>query len=383
MTDDDRPPPAGTASGPGPLSGLLVVELASVLAGPSVGMFFAEHGARVVKVEAPRGDVTRRWHLATEDPGDDRPAYFCAVNWGKESVTLDLATDAGRDALARLAARADVVVSSFRPGRAAGLGADAETLRARHPRLVVVEVDGYGPDDPRAGYDAVVQAESGFTFLNGQPDGPPTKMPVALVDVLAAHQLKEATLVALLARERTGQGATVRVSLLASAVASLANQASGWLTAGVAPQRMGSAHPTIAPYGTIYPTATGGVVLAVGTDRQWAALCGVLGLEPEARFETNLGRVRHRRALDAVLGPALATRERGALLAALAERGVPAGAVRGVPEVFEQPEAARLVVRDGAGHAAVRTVATEPVRPLAPPPARGAHTDAVLAELGL
>ena len=337
----------------------------------------------MVKVEAPGGDVTRRWPLASEDPADDRPAYFCAVNWGKESVVLDLRADAGRDALRRLVARADVVISSFRPGRAAALGADAATLRAAHPRLIVVEVDGYGPGDPRAGYDAVVQAESGFTFLNGEADGPPTKMPVALVDVLAAHQLKEATLVALLARERTGGGATVRVSLLASAAASLANQASGWLTAGVAPQRMGSAHPTIAPYGTLYPTATGGVVLAVGTDRQFEALCDVLGLEVEPRFATNAGRVRHRRALDAALRPALATRDRAALLAELAERHVPAGAVREVPEVFEQPEAARLVVRDGDGHAAVRTVATGTGRPLTAPPTLGAHTAAVLAELGL
>jgi crotonobetainyl-CoA:carnitine CoA-transferase CaiB-like acyl-CoA transferase len=369
-----------------PLADLVVIELASVLAGPSVGMFFAEHGARVVKVEAPGGDVTRRWHLATEDPDDDRPAYFCAVNWGKASVGLDLRTPDGRAVLHRLVAEADVVVSSFRPGAAARLGADADTLRSVNPRLVVVEVDGYGADDPRAGYDAVVQAEAGFTFLNGPADGPPTKMPVALVDVLAAHQLKEAALVALLGRERTGEGAHVRVSLLGAAVASLANQAANWLTAGVSPQRMGSAHPNIAPYGTVYATAAGGVVLAVGTDRQFGALAEALG-RPEwaddARFATNAARVRHRDALDALLTDSLADRDRDALLEDLAARGVPAGAVRDVPTVFEHPEARRLVLDDGAGHAAVRTVATGTAVPLSPPPRFAADTRRVLAGLGL
>ena len=371
-----------------PLRDLVVVELASVLAGPSVGMFFAEHGARVVKVEPPGGDVTRRWHLASENAADDRPAYFCAVNWGKESVVLDLATGAGRRALHQLVARADVVVSSYRPGQAARLGADAETLRAINAGIIVVEVTGYGADDEgddRAGYDAVIQAESGFMFLNGSPGGPPTKMPVALVDVLAAHQLKEAALVALLARERTGAGATVRVSLLGAAVASLANQASNWLTAGVSPQRLGSAHPNIAPYGTPYVTATGEVVLAVGTDRQFAALAAALDLDELAtdpRFATNAARVRHRDALDAALAPALATRDRNVLLSDLAVRGVPAGAVRDLPTVFRQPEVSRRVLRDADGHAAVRTVATGPPGvELAPPPALGAHTRAVLTTL--
>ncbi|MGB3542990.1 CaiB/BaiF CoA transferase family protein, partial [Rubrivirga sp.] len=290
------------------ISELLVVELAGVLAGPSVGMFFAEHGARVVKVEPPHGDVTRRWHLPSEDPSDSRPAYFCAVNWGKESVVLDLKTTDGRRALHRLVARADIVISAFRPGAAPALESDAETLRAVNPHVIVLEVDGYGIEDERAGYDAVVQAESGFMALNGQADGPPTKMPVALVDVLAGHQLKEAALVALLERERTGLGTTARVSLLGAAVSSLANQASNWLTAGARPRRKGSAHPNIAPYGRPYPTAGGDVVLAVGTDRQFAALCEALGLEGEPAWTTNAGRVRDRAALDRVLEAALATR---------------------------------------------------------------------------
>lgn len=359
------------------ISDLLVLELAGVLAGPSVGMFFAEHGARVVKVEPPSGDVTRRWHLPTEDPSDDRPAYFCAVNWGKESVVLDLKTADGRAALHRLVLEADVVISAFRPGAAHGLKADAETLRALNPRVIVLEVEGYGSGDDRAGYDAVVQAESGFMALNGHAEGPPTKMPIALVDVLAGHHLKEAALVALLERERTGLGATVRVSLLGAAVSSLANQASNWLTAGVAPRRKGSAHPNIAPYGRPYATADGDVILAVGTDRQFAALTDVLGLEVAPSWATNAGRVRDRDALDRALEAALATRTRESLLTDLEGRGVPAGAVLEVEDVFAHPEAARLVVRDGS-HAAVRTVATGAARPLSAPPMLGEHTRSIL-----
>ncbi|MDX1421134.1 MAG: CoA transferase [Rubricoccaceae bacterium] len=373
-----------------PFDGLMVLELASVLAGPSVGQFFAEGGATVLKLENPRtgGDVTRRWHLAEEAPDDDRPAYFCAANWGKRSVAVDLTTEGGRRVLHGLARRADVVVTSYRPGQAARLGADAATLRPLNRRLVVAELTGYGPDDARAGYDAVLQAEAGFTVLNGPPDGPPVKMPVALMDVLAAHQLKEAVLVALLRRERTGAGAHVAVSLLGAGAASLANQASNWLTAGVAPQRMGSNHPNIAPYGTLYPSRDGDVVLAVGTDAQFAALCDVLGLDglPEDEaFATNAARVRHRAALNEILAAATQTWARDALLRALADRGVPAGAVRDVPAVFQQPEVARLVVRDAAsGCAAVRTTAfrvdgAEPLA-LAPPPRFAEHTRAVLAE---
>ena len=295
------PPPE-----PGPLAGLRVLELAAVLAGPSVGQFLAELGADVVKVEnvRTRGDVTRTWHLAVEEPSDDRPAYFCAANWGKRSVALDLAHPDGRAALHALARRADVVLTAYKPGDAERLGADAATLRALAPRLVVAALTGYGDGDPRAGYDAVVQAEAGFTHLNGEPDGPPTKMPVALMDVLAAHQLKEGVLLALLRRERAGEGAEVRVSLLGAGVAALANQGTAWLGAGVAPRRRGSAHPQIAPYGTLYPTADGAVVLAVGTDAQFADLAAVLGLDAlaaDARFATNPARVRHRTALDEAL----------------------------------------------------------------------------------
>ncbi|MEL6614610.1 MAG: CoA transferase, partial [Bacteroidota bacterium] len=229
-----------------PLSGFRVIELAGVLAGPSAGQLFAELGADVIKVEPPGGDVTRTWRLPSEASGEttdrnDRPAYFSAANWGKRSVALDLGQPGGREALHLLVRGADVVLTAYRPGSAERLGADAATLRALSPRLVVAELTGYGPDNPRAGYDAVIQAESGFMHLNGPTEGAapeasgesgPTKMPVALMDLLAAHQIKEGVLAALLRRERTGEGATVQVSLTAAAAGALANQGTAWLQAG-------------------------------------------------------------------------------------------------------------------------------------------------------
>jgi crotonobetainyl-CoA:carnitine CoA-transferase CaiB-like acyl-CoA transferase len=368
---------------------LVVLELASVLAGPSVGQFFAELGATVLKVENPatEGDVTRRWKLPSEDPDTDRSAYFAAANWGKQSLAIDLTTDDGQRVLHDLARHADVVVASYKPGDTERLGADSATLCALNPRLIYAHVVGYDADDPRAGYDAVIQAESGFTAMNGEADAPPLKMPVALIDVLAAHQLKEAVLVRLLERERTGRGGPITVSLLQSGVAALVNQATNWLTAGHVPQRMGSEHPNIAPYGTVFPTADGdAVVLAVGTDRQFAALCEVLGLDDLAaspQFATNQKRVRHRPFLNHLLGERIAQRARDELLVALATRNVPAGAVNDLPAVFAQPAARAMVVRDEAGaqagvrHVAFRLDDGEP-SPVPAPPSYAAHTRGIL-----
>jgi crotonobetainyl-CoA:carnitine CoA-transferase CaiB-like acyl-CoA transferase len=366
----------------GPLAGTRVVELASVLAGPSVGQFLAELGADVVKVENPAvgGDVTRRWTLANEEAPEGRSAYFQSCNWGKRSVGLDLRMEGERTSLLALAQKADVVISSYKPGDAARFGLDTDSLLALNPRLVIVELTGYGSHDPRAGYDAVIQAESGFTFMNGAPDGEATKMPVALVDVLAAHQIKEAVLVGLLRRERTGEGGRFEVSLLQSAVAALANQATNWLSAGHVPERMGSAHPNIAPYGTLYRTADGSaLVLAVGTDAQFAALCEALEIDADERFRTNAGRVEHRETLDGLLIPAIARWNRDTLLALLAARNVPAGAVRTMPEVFDQPAAASLVMEDGPLRG-VRQAVFARGADLRPPPRFGADTQDVLSD---
>ena len=375
------------------LDDLLVLELASVLAGPSVGQFFAELGAAVIKVENPRtkGDVTRRWQAPRVDDAeesDDRSAYFCCCNSGKQSIALNLSTEAGQDVLHELAGESDVVLASYRPGSAEALGADYETLSAVNPELIYGHVTGYGPDRARAGYDAVIQAESGFMHMNGAADGPPTKLPVALMDVLAAHQLKEGLLVALLSRERDGDGAYVPVSLFQAAVSGLVNQATNWLVAGHSPQRMGSAHPNIAPYGTPYSTADQrSIVLAVGTDRQYAALCEILGrpdLANDPRFATNADRVEHRDALTQILNAQIGRFEAEDFLTALHEHNVPAGKVRDVPAVFDQPTAQAMVFNAENDPPSLRQAAfphPNGASPsLAPPPHYAEHTATVLRE---
>ncbi|CAE7852059.1 unnamed protein product [Symbiodinium necroappetens] len=302
-----------------------------VLAGPSVGQFLAELGADVVKVENRKtgGDVTRSWRLRGDNP-QQATSYFSCCNLGKRSLAVDASTDRGRDLCRRLAISSDIVIASYKPGDDVKLGLDAAQLRAQAPRLIYAQITGYGLNDPRTGYDAVIQAESGFTFMNGaaaHQGGSPTKMPVALVDLLAAHQLKEAILLALFNRERFGEGAHVHVSLMAAAVASLANQATGYLITGEVPQRMGSDHPSICPYGTAFSDQDGeALVLAVGTDTQFTALCEVLrrpDLAADPRYLRNVDRVINRKELHAALGETVARWRRDELLAALCERKAP------------------------------------------------------------
>lgn len=370
------------------LGGLRVIELASVLAGPAVGMFLAELGAEVIKIEHFRqgGDVTRSWKLPTEDRDQDRSAYFSAVNWGKISVGIDLKQAAGRALVYRLVETADIVLASFKPGDAEKLGLDPATLRGRNPRLIYADLTAYGPGDSRVGFDAIVQAEAGFTYLNGDPGGPPTKMPVALIDLLAAHQLKEGILLALLRRERTGRGHHVRTSLVGAAIASLANQATNWLVGGQVPQRMGSDHPNIVPYGTIFPTRDGqAIVLAVGNDRQFSRLIEVLSatdLAETTDFRHNAGRVAARAEVNARLRAHILEWDRDALLEVLHAAHIPAGAVRDMPDIFRQPWAQMAQLRSDAGNG-VRSLALDGFAQLelSEPPHLGAHTDAVLEKV--
>ena len=372
-----------------PFAHLRVIELASVLAGPQVGQFFAELGAEVLKIESPAGDVTRTWKTSAEtvapEAAENAPvsAYFSASNWGKSSLVLDLTTAAGQTDLHRLAARADIILASYKPGDAEKLTADYATLARENPRLLYGHLTGYGPDNARAGYDAVLQAEAGFMHLNAAgPGQPPQKMPVAMVDLLAAHQLKEGLLTALFQRERTGRGALVQVSLLDSALSALANQAATFLVTGHDPQPLGSGHPSIVPYGTGYRAANGRpLVLAVGSDGQFRQLCAALE-RPEwavdARFQVNGARVAHRTELEALLTERIREVDGDALLAELARRAVPAGAVRTVGEALGLPSAeAMRLPPAGAGPAGLRTVAFRSpqwpvVAQLSAPPALGA-----------
>ncbi|MDO7848029.1 CoA transferase [Hymenobacter sp. M29] len=355
-----------------PFAHLRVLELASVLAGPQVGQFFAELGAEVLKVESPAGDVTRTWKTSAETSATtDAPAtgdasvsaYFAASNWGKQSTVLDLTTPAGQARLHQLAAHADIILTSYKPGDAEKLRADYATLSAENPRLIYGHLTGYGPDNARAGYDAVLQAEAGFMYLNAAgPGQPPQKMPVAMVDLLAAHQLKEGLLTALFQRERTGRGTLVQVSLLESALSALANQAATYLVTGHDPQPLGSGHPSIVPYGTVYQAADGQrLVLAVGTDGQFRQLCFALARSAwsiDADYQTNSARVAHRAELEQLLTQRIAEVSGTKLLAELERRAVPAGAVRSVGEALAQPSAQPMLLPGAGGlRLGLRTVA--------------------------
>ncbi|HTF17171.1 MAG TPA: CaiB/BaiF CoA-transferase family protein [Chryseolinea sp.] len=365
---------------------LKVLELATVLAGPAVGQFFAELGASVIKVEnlLTQGDVTRTWKIPGEST-DDRSAYFTAVNWGKKSMLINLQHARGQAIVQELAQQSDLVISSYKPGDDRKLGMDFDTLRRDNPRLIYGRITGYGPHDERVGYDAVLQAEAGFMFMNGEPGSGSLKMPVALIDILAAHHLKEGLLLAIINLERTGEGSLVEVSLLDAAIASLANQGTNWLVGGKIPQKKGSAHPNIAPYGDVFKTAQGDeILLAVGTDRQFGLLCEVLGISnSDPRFNTNMERVRHRGNLHSLLADMIGRRSTDSFMASLQRAHIPAGVIQNLAQVFEMPAAKQLLL-DGAGLRAVRTYVgpTFPHREhhLLPPPATGQHSREILME---
>lgn len=334
------------------LQDLFVLETASVLAGPAVGMFFAEAGARVVKVENPRsgGDVTRQWKLPQEDAGSPVSAYFSSVNFGKEHHFLDLQEDNDRATFDALLAQADVLITNHLPRHAAKLGLLPERLRAINPALIHGHIRGY-PDDPdRAAYDVVLQAETGYISMTGTDRAHPAKLPVAMIDLLAAHQLKEGLLLALLHRGRTGEGAYVEVSLEEAALSGLVNQASNWLMTGHVAGPLGTLHPNIAPYGEVLRCADGeALVLAVGSDEQFRKLCAVLdlrGTASNARYATNADRVRNRSALAAELDGAARTWARPELLARLRAAGVPAGAVATMDQALGTPVAKRMALEE-------------------------------------
>jgi crotonobetainyl-CoA:carnitine CoA-transferase CaiB-like acyl-CoA transferase len=378
-----------------PLNGIRVLELANVLAGPSVGLFLAEMGATVIKVENIRscGDVTRHWKLPSEDPETDISGYFSCVNWGKQSLAVDITHEEGLEIIYKLAGQCDILLASYKPGDAGKLKVDYPSLKKLNSNLIYAHVTGYGMTNPRAGYDAIIQAESGFTYMNGEPDGKPTKMPVALMDVLAAHQIKEAVLLALLARERGGCGQYIEASLLKSGVASLANQATNWLVGNSIPRRMGSDHPNIVPYGTIFSTADDKeIVLAVGTDKQFGELCRLLGkpgLAEDEKFKKNYNRVVNSSRLKDELQKLIGQYEREDILSLLQSRRVPAGGVFNMKEVFETPAAREMILEADMDSGSIQGVSSVAFTSdsfttdsdLSPPPHYGQHTKLILAEL--
>ena len=367
---------------------LKVLELASVLAGPSAGQFFAELGAEVIKVENLRtqGDVTRTWKISGEKEGD-LSAYFCSVNWGKKSLAVDLSKTEGRMIIQTLSTQTDVIITSYKPGDAEKLGVDYKSLSRINPKLIYGQITGYGAQNDRVGYDAVIQAEAGFIDLNGEKNGPPLKMPVALMDVLAGHHLKEGLLLSLLKKERTGQGELVEVSLLHTAISSLINQASNWLVANKLSQRQGSAHPNIAPYGDSFETTDGKLILlAVGSDRQFSDLCSVLGLNAltnDDRYSSNQRRVENRVQLNQHISKKISQFPARQLLEKMNSLKIPAGVIQNIKEALEMTEAKELLIRSGSLTGIRSFVANIGKLPhLLPPPHYGEHTTQILQSAG-
>ncbi|MDE3128281.1 MAG: CoA transferase, partial [Gemmatimonadota bacterium] len=308
------------------LSGIKVLDLTRVLAGPLCTMLLGDLGADVIKVERPgEGDETRGWGPPFDARGES--AYFLSVNRNKLSLAADL--DEGADAalVRSLAAGADVVVENFRPGALARRGLDAERLMAEHPALVWCTISGFGAGSGRPGYDFVVQAEAGWMAITGEPAGDPMKAGVALADVVTGKDAAIAILAALVARGRTGRGRRVDVSLAGSAAAALVNVAQNALVSGAEAGRWGNAHANLVPY-ELFHAADRPLVLAVGSDAQWRACAAALGLEAlgaEASLAANAGRVAQRERIRAALAARLAERDAAHWLERLTAAGVPAG----------------------------------------------------------
>lgn len=334
------------------MEGIKVIELAAVLAGPAVGMFMAELGAEVIKYENGRtgGDMTRRWKLPEEDPNSRVSAYFSSVNYHKKYVMANLADEAERNALYEQVKEADIVITNYKMGDDVKLGVDYETLKAINPRLIYGHISGYGNDDDRVAFDLALQADAGFMYMNGTPESGPIKMPLAMIDMLAAHQLKQGILLQLWQRERTGKGALVTASLYDAAIAALTNQATNWLMAGHIPQAMGSLHPNIAPYGEVLNCGDSKpLVLAVGSDAQFRSLCRELGNEALAdkpEYAINQQRVIHREQMLAELQALACQIDRDTLLHRLEKAHVPAAGIHNMQEVFDQPRAKELVLEE-------------------------------------
>lgn len=327
---------------------LLVLDASTVLAGPSVGTFFAELGARVLKIENPHTpDVTRTWKQLGEDPKSCISAYFSSVNYGKEYLQLDLKNRSDREEFFALIAKADILLTNFKSGDAQKFGIVDEQLRLLNPRLICGKISGFGSDSDRVAYDLILQAETGFMSMNGTAESGPIKMPVALIDVLAAHHLKEGLLCALLEREVDGIGRSVSVSLYDAALSSLVNQASNYLMSGQVPQRIGSLHPNIAPYGELF-TAKDQELLcfAIGSDAHFTKLCVILKCEElsrDERFSTNPQRVKNRKELFDLLSKQVRNFNSEELLETLHKERVPAAQIKNLEAVFSEEQSKKLI----------------------------------------
>lgn len=330
--------------------GTNVLELSSVLAGPLVGSFFAELGAHVTKVEnkTTGGDVTRNWRLKSESE-NDVSAYYASANYGKEVLMLDFKNSEDRALLLSEIRSADVITTNIQKKTAEKLNVDLEFIRSVNPSVIICQLNAYSYDDPRPGYDLVMQAESGLLSMTGRDEGNLAKVPVAIVDVTAAHQMKESILVAMIQKAATGRGQTIHVSLYKSALSILVNQASNYLMAGHIPQPMGTLHPNIAPYGDIVTTEDGvRIVLAVGSNGQFANLLKSLNFAPERYLglERNEERLKHRAEMLDLLCQDFTQISSSHALSRLADAKVPHCVIQNMEEVMTDSIAQEMVLED-------------------------------------
>ncbi|RBI61128.1 CoA transferase [halophilic archaeon] len=393
MTGEAQNPETDT----GPLDGVTVLDASRVLVGPFCTMQLGDLGADVLKVERPgTGDQTREWHPPRYGDAEES-AYYMSVNRNKRSMTLDLASQAGREVFRDLARDADVLVENFRVGKMEEWNLGYERLREDNPELVYCGLSGYGewgPDKDRPAYDVMMQAEGGLMSITGEEDGSPVRVGVAIADIGAGMYATQAILAALFERELgDGVGQKVDVSLLDGQAAWMSYMATNYFATGDPPGRMGSKHPTIAPY-QAYETADGYVVVAVASEHVWPRFCEALDrpdLVADDRFETNPRRVEHREALDGELRPEFAERTTAELLSQFGDHDVPASDVKSMEEVFESDQVRARGMRASIAHPTAGEVempgspmhlSRTPASVRRYPPRLGEHTDEILRERG-
>jgi crotonobetainyl-CoA:carnitine CoA-transferase CaiB-like acyl-CoA transferase len=387
---------------PGPLSGIRVLELARILAGPWAGQLMADLGADVVKVERKgTGDDTRGWgppFVPAAEGGHLGAAYFHGANRGKRSIELDFETSEGQRLVKKLAARSDVLLENFKVSGLKKFGLDYESMAKEFPRLIYCSVTGFGQTGPyasRAGYDLMAQGMGGFMSLTGQADGEPTRAGVPIADIMTGVYAVVGVLAALIEREKTGKGTLVDGALVDTQVGVLANQALNYLVSGDVPARIGNAHPNIVPY-QVFPVADGHIIIATGNDSQFVKLCAVLGepsLAEKPEYKDNKARLARRGELVARLSE-LCKRMTGAdLLAKLEAVGVPAGPINDLEQVFKDPQVIHRGIKldlpspaaKGGKIPGVRSPIIIGGRPMAaerPAPRLGEHTAEILREIG-
>ncbi len=382
-----------------PLSGIRVIELARVLAGPWAGQMLADMGADVIKVENPEGgDDTRAWgppFVESVDGDNLSAAYYHATNRGKRSIVADLKTEEGCELVRRLVKTADVVIENFKRGGLDKYGLDYDSLKAINPKLIYCSITGFGQTGPYAdfaGYDYIVQGMSGFMSITGEPDGQPMKAGVAVADIFTGIYSVTAIQAALIHAMRTGEGQHVDMALLDVQSAVLANQNMNYLISGKAPVRLGNAHPNISPY-EVVPTADGFLILAVGNDGQFRRLCKILGIDTIAddeRYATNKARVAHKLDVRQIVSTETLKWMKRDLLTACETNAVPAGPINSIEEMFADPQVQARGLRvdlqaaDGTTIPGVRTpivLSETPLRYERPSPRLGEHQQDVLVEL--